>query len=635
MSAFTVSRSRTGALRRGGVFVVALGLCACRGDDATGKVGDPIVEPSRGIVDAAVVPYAAPAPSGDVIGHVRIADPLGLVAKAAAQLAPPGQGGKVTIDALRRAAKEGAEGAIGKAIALHLDPARPAGCALLDPGAHAIPVACVFGFDRGLDQLVRDLGPAGRVPGGAPDAARYEVDGLSVYLHALGPDVVVAFDDTAFTQSRDYLQALTGRGGEWDVEVTVHAAAAMERVGGSLDAVAADLIGRARALSGDTVALGVVQAAAPAVAALAPIAAQHGDDVTAELRGAGAQLEVVQLGARLDDDELSFVLRATPRSGSALATAIASGDALPLDLLDGVPRHTWLLWLRRVSGDEVLPVTTAFARDAAAALVGSAIGVSGPALVDLAGRLSPGEAEHYGDARALALFNGPGTWGGAVLLRSQPPGGQAAEAWRAFATSASAEDLLGPDAADELEKILRFDFSAAAFSVEGASVDRVTVKPARSFEKKLAATLRDDDLAAQVVAWIGAKPALFAIDRFDRGDTAAFVLAPGGSQTYAQRVASTVTAEQRASRVQLDEILAGSEAPRFVLALSLADVAQFLHEALPPDMLETLPEKTGRGLGDVALVGEARASGELRISLRVGQPVIDLVRRAYAATPGT
>jgi hypothetical protein len=618
-----------------GAAALTLWLGGCRCDDATGRVGEPIVEPPRGIIAAPEPPYAPPAPSGDVLGHVRIADPFALVAKASGQLAPPGQDGRITIDALRRAAQQGADGAIGKAIAQHFDPGRVTGCALLDPTTHAIPIACVFGFTRGLDQLVEDLGPQGRTPAAGPGTARYEVDGLAVHLHALGPDVVVAFDDTAFAQSRDYLQALTARGGEWDVEVTLHARAAVDRLRPTLDAVGGDLVDRARALTDDPVALAVVQAAAPSLAALAPIASDDGERVLAELQEVGAEVDLLRIGARLQDDGFLLALHASPTAGSELATAIARGGSLPVELLDAIPRHTWLLWLQRIALREVLPATRAFAGRAIAALVADAIGLPVAGVHDLLVGLEPLEAVDEGTARALALFNGPGTWGGAVLLRTQAEGADGREAWRRSIDTLTADALFGAEAADELGKIVTWRFAPEAWAIDGVPVDRFAVEPAPRFEKKLADTLRDDELAAQLVAWIGAKPALFTVDRFEAGPAAAIVLAPGGSEAYARRVAATSAAEHRAPRAELDVLLAQRAGARFVLALSLLDLAEFLHAALPADLLDGLPKGSGRGLGDLAVVGRVDEAGGFEVELRVSQAVIDVARRAFAArAPG-
>jgi hypothetical protein len=195
--------------------------------------------------------------------------------------------------------------------------------------------------------------------------------------------------------------------------------------------------------------------------------------------------------------------------------------------------------------------------------------------------------------------------------------------------------VIGPEASAELAKILRWRFVPEAFAIDGTTVDRFLVEPAPRFEKKLAATLSDDELAAQIVAWIGAKPALFTIDRFDTGANVAFVLAPGGSEAYARRIAGTIEAEQRMPHAQLDAWLARSGVARFVLAASLRDLAEFLHAALPADLLASLPKTSGRGLGDVALVGGLDEAGAWRLELRITQPVIDVVRRAFApTTPG-
>lgn len=177
---------------------------------------------------------------------------------------------------------------------------------------------------------------------------------------------------------------------------------------------------------------------------------------------------------------------------------------------------------------------------------------------------------------------------------------------------------------------MRWSSSPEAFAIDGLPVDRFVVEPAPRFEKKLAASLGDDDeLAREVVAWISAKPALVAVDRLEAAGAAAVVLAPGGTEAFARKVAAAHEGQGRAPRGQIDHLLVGEGRPRFVLALSVADIVEFVHGVLPPDLLGGLPREAGRELGDIAVVGRITGDATWEMDLQVGQPTLDLVRALW------
>ena len=607
---------------------IVLTLAAC------GRTPEPEVrvqEQARGPVQAEptpaapTTPYTPPEAAPGIYGHVRVAEPFALLAKVSDQLAPATASGDLTITALRDVAKAQARTDLSKALAEHFDPGRPVACALVDPAEHAIPLACVFGVEGGLRALAQGLPQAEANPA-RPGAKRYDIEGLSLYLDALGPDVVVAFDAAAFDDAKDYLGTLARPGGTWDVEATLFPATAAATYAGPLELAAAATLTELAPMANDPALRVVTQIVSSQLAVLVPLLTRRGAAVTRELLDTAAIVDRMRIGVRLDDAGLRIGAMVEPTATGGLRRKLTSQPALGEVSGQWLPRHTWLA-VASSGAEPILPQTRALLAELAVGLAADAVGVPQIAAADITALFDTPDVGTYAPGSTFVAFNGPGTWGGAALVRRLQPDASGRDAWRRWAESVTPSAVLDREGARELEKMVDWSVDRGALEVAGVAVDRWKVEANRAFLRKLRRSVGEEaDISDAIVAWIRDKPALVAVDRFELDERAVYAFAPGGEVAYAERIAGARDAAHRTSTAQLQARLATHPRPLGYAAISALDVARFLRELLPPDLAAPIPERLGQGLGDVFAGAWATEQGEWVGQIVVAQPLLDLVR---------
>ncbi len=611
-----------------GSLTIALTLVAC---GRTPEREPRLEEAPRGPVQAAptpegpTTPFAPPEATAGIYGHVRVVEPFVVLAKISDHLAPAAASGELTVDALREAAKSQARTELSMALAEHFDPSRPVACALIDPSRHAIPLACVFGYEGGLRALVTGL-PGVEADPVRPGAKRYEVEGLSLYLDALGPDVVVAFDATAFDDAQAYLTELARPGGSWDVEATLFPASAAAMYAGPLELAAAATLTELAPMADDPALRVVTQIVSSQLAVLVPLLTRRGAAVTRELLDTAAIVDRMQLGVRIDDVGLQIGATVEPSATGGLRRRLTSQPALAEVAQQWLPRHTWLA-VASAGAEPILPQTRALLGELAVGLGADALGVPQIAAADLTALFETPDAGTYAPGSTFVAFNGPGTWGGAALVRRLQPDATGRDAWRRWAEGVTPAAVLDRDGARELEKMLDWSVDRGALEVAGVSADRWKVEANPAFLRKLSRSLGEEaDISDAIVGWIREKPALVAVDRFEIDGRAVYAFAPGGEAAYAERIAGARESSARTSTLQLAERVSAHPRALGYVALSALDLGRFLRELLPPDLAAPIPERVGQGLGDVFVGAWATEQGEWVGEIVVAQSLLDLVR---------
>jgi hypothetical protein len=591
-----------------------------------------VSEAPRGVVAAspvptpvAAMPYEPPEPPDGVFGHLRIADPFAVLAKISDQLAPPSASGQLTVDALRGAAREQARSKLGTALAEHADLGRVFACVLLDPSRHGVPLSCVFGYEGGLDGMVSALGPPPTAPA-RPHSAQYDIDGLTVYLDALGPDIVVAFDGQAFADSRDYLEGLARRGGAWDLDLTLFPAAAAGRYEPQLEVAAATLLTELAPMADDPAMRVITRLASRELSVLIPLLTWRGGAVARELLDAAGAVDRVQIGVRLDGDGLVASAIVDPSALGGMRRQLTAQPAVASEQLSWIPLHTWFS-MASAGAEPRLPLSRGLVRELALELLGDAVGLPPGAATDAWAALTSGASTTYAPGGLLVAFNGPDTWGGLGVVRSLEPERSGTAAWRREVESATPESIFGAEAARELTKIVQWSLRTSAFEVDGVEVDRWKVEARRAFIRKLRASLGEEDSVADaLVGWVETRPALVAIDRFEADEHAVVAWAPGGGEGYATRLLDAGRGRGRADAAWLEQQIARHPRLLAFAAVSVRDLVRFAHELLPPDLAAQLPTEAGQGLGDVFAGAWVTEDGRWIGELVVGQALLDLVR---------
>lgn len=579
-------------------------------------VAAPTPVPTPASVPAPVTSYVVPAQSGEVLGHLRVAEPYALLAKLGDAVIPDVAMAAWSVDGIRSALGDGTS-VQRRAVAEHLDFGRPVGCVLLDPVARQVPIACAFGYRGGLAQLEADLATTATREG---DGLQTRIGEVPVRLEASGDDVIVGADADAIANARAYLQALTIVGGDRDVELVLHAAHAVR----THRVQASDML---RTLMELWARAGVLQTTRLDVADLDEMTLALAMVALDELLALCRQIDRADLYATLGPEGLVLGLHAVPSAGSALRTVTERAPAIDGDALDWLPAGTWLAIASRRDQDDVL--TEAWPALVARLLARPIARFTGRSLQDVAAAwaaLRDEQAQVYGDWLVAAAFHSPAARAGAMLVRPKIAG-NARDRWLERARAATPETVLGAELGGQVQAWVRWSVTPDAETIDGVSLDAWRLHAAPEILDALGERFAAGELGAEIVAALRGGTPMVSVLRFELDGAVAFVAAPGSGIDHATKVIHARRGTGRLRRDGIDAIARRHAELRTVAALSAFDLVRALHEMLPDDLLTGVPDTVGRDLSDAFAAEYVTGDGAFAAEVVVSGFVLDAARK--------
>lgn len=546
----------------------ALPLLACKPTAA--PLQAPAAPTSASVPTTPTPPPAANTPPPIVVyGHVRIPSPTGFLSALHTSPLPASQRSFFEESSFRSLASL----ALGSrsAVAEHVDLTRPMGCVITSFRTHAIPVACVVGYQGGLPRLVQDLGPQGFI-NGADDHAAYRFEGTSVYLAAMGDHVAFAFAPDLIAATRDRLQRELVDAPAGDEELLVTAFPHVIFADASDQILAfTEQIARAQPPTGN-----------------ASVEAMQ--EAQRKQWQSWGELERADMWLDVTPDHVRLGYRGTAQAGSATERAYAAARAVaPLaparSLMARLPTGTLLTMGMRFD-------TASLAEDPMLGAYVQALGTMG-------GADSP-QAEQYRKGMAMwselstgeaagAMLHERGTKGGVVFVYGVRPGIDAAARMREYFKAQQDLPAAQPDFTTEIRP--------GALRVGKLRADVVTMTPTAAFSSTPG--------GASVVQALGESPRL-QLAFTQRGDTFIMAMAPTKVDRYLRRALAANDGKATLADVTAAKpVLQANAGNTMTITASMSAIVRWLDQldVIPPPKVP-IPER----LDD--LVVSMRPAGE-------------------------
>ncbi len=530
-----------------------------------------------------------------ILGHFMMGNAVATVKEIKAQAAPASVENMVDLEVLKSLAAM----QLGdrSSVAINIDFEKPFGCAVVDTKVHDVPVACVLGYKGGAEALVADLGTEGRKDDAMGHAGAYEIEGQTLYIDALGDQVVLANHPELLAQSKAYLEAnIIGRADAAiaDFELVAYPSEAMVRYGKEVEEIASAF---------DELA-------------------KSGTASPADLKARVEQLAQVAIGFGLTPDGAHFSGAAHAKPGSELQTEFDTAYAGRMDqaFVSNMPASTFVL-LGMESGSSITSTDKwKEGVDAMADELGKELGMEPAKLKSELKAFIDEESELYTRDVAAGLVYETGTLGAAILeIGKSAPGREKWTAWTERFTSDAVLPAKGKDA-------VSWRFEPGATTVDGVEIDRWIIEPTA---KALREASSDPDFERIRKLW---PEMTFTIDRAELDDRVIFVASPTGADTYmtsaiaAARGTKTVT--DHAGWAKLGADRSGLVA---LYAIDVAGGVDWIRALVPPEKAADIPAPLGVDLQDITMVIRHPGPGIIAGSLNVSQPFIDQLRMLAAS----
>ncbi|MBL4688187.1 MAG: hypothetical protein JKY37_26600 [Nannocystaceae bacterium] len=566
--------------------------------------------------------YVVPTQRGEVVGHVRIADPAALLAKLES-VVPSGIADSLAIPALRERLLRDASPTTA-AVIRDIDFGPSVACVLLDPAKRDVPIACVFGYSGGLPQLRTDLGNDG-VHADGEAMLHLERDGVGWFFDEIGDRIVVAWEKDAFESCGDYLGALANPGGARDVEIILHTAHAAKAYRSELSALII-----AASIAAETASEIVPSPEArEAFSALRPQFTELALDSLDELAGLAVQAERVELSATVAPTKIALGVRVVPASGSAVDRWISATPGLESGVWEWLPNGTWFVSAtRKHPAGTLRPRWHALHWRVFAHFFAAFIERDVSALDEAADALSTAQAETYGDWTLVSAFNSPATLGGAMLVRPKNVGIDARETWLQLVEAATPRALFGDALGRTVEETVRWKVVRAAATVEGLTVDEWRLSATPGLLNRLAKSVGPHGVGAEIIEALKKRETLLAVQRFELDGAVVFTFAPGGGEAYARKIVRAKHGEGRLIRTGIDTIVGDRGVVQRVVAFSGFDLVRALREMAPPDLRAGLPAVMGQNLADAYYTETVTEDGARVHEVVISTFVFDALREA-------
>ncbi len=611
-------------------------------------------KPARGSGDPRH-PAVDPATRRGVVAHVVLGSLARTVERARQQLVPGSMSWAVSDELLRtliraQFSKARARGGLTPSDIMveRLDLIAPIGCGLLDPAELPAAGACVFGYEGGASQLIRDIAALGSrvtvVEGAAADGhfASFTIDGEhTFFLDAPAPErgstaprgelrarVVASTHSAAYRRLTPFLRALTrDPPGLRDFEYGLYPGAYTERALSFLDArlgelaagsrdapaVAAALVDAARSdfgslhWLGEQLDPGAMETTLAAVRGLSRDQAEQLARLTRELRALLSGRERVVFGVNLEGAGLVFA-SAHERRASA-APEPASPRAVDKAQLEAAPAASF--W----AGARAGPVEPARARVLVTLLALAYQSRTGQPRANLAPALEWLGA-HLEQPTTWSLVHPESGPGALILRRAGAPASR--EEWRRWSEGFTAERVLGAEGAQHL----RWRFIRG---VDGGSLDRWVLRLEPAADELPGGPL-PDGLRAWWIAQLGRE---LYIDRLARADETLWVIGPRPSPS-ALAAATDADADARLIDPGVPVMLARHRSTTRAFGFNIAATISWLDELSPARGWGALGGKLGGELSDVYRVDAWTARGGVS-ELVLSQRLLDQARASYGA----
>ncbi len=456
----------------------------------------------------------------DVLGHVSVPNGARMLQNVKDHLSVPSISTFLDEQAIRNMAA----GFLGprRDLAFNLDISKPFGCAVVDVKTYSEgPVACTFGYKGGAGQLVKDLGGEGQKPSAGSHTAIYSVEGVDLYIDALGDAVVVTRYDPVFAATKNYVQRnIVERQSTGDIELAVYFSYAWDKYGADIK----NLLEMAKALQGDD---DMPKTGVPEIDDALAKFQDASDKMTNKNLERLADYEVgtIEFGASADSIWMDFDFMAKPGSKSAAEAAQYAGRVIDRSMLEVTPNDAialigWSADLRAVDSTVAAEARQTF-MVAWAALTGHSA-ADGEAAIKA--YLTDMQATYTGDgSMALVKHDGAPL---AVHFTQKLKAGSGRDGWKAWTQKFTPEAVLGARGA----KFVKWTFTPDAGDAGGAPIDRWVIEPTPEALQQMNLTPENK---AEIEKWVGGLK--ITIDRTEAAGNAIWTIAPKAEDSFAAR----------------------------------------------------------------------------------------------------
>lgn len=501
-------------------------------------------------------------------------------------------------------------------LAERTDLSRPFGCVIgeLSPTPQ---VACVFGHTGGADGFARDIGATAS----EGHAGELVVGGLVVVIDSLGKDVALSLGDGFFAAAEKYLaQQIVARAPRIDVDLEIvtfadhlyqnHSVDLLalaeepdERLSAALASATGDLMRRLIGLRIDL----------------------DRESDRAAMRKLG-EYDTATVYVDLDHGDLAVGVHVLPRPGGRFPKdSLLHGHAPDLGIAADLPAEVlafvafdmdpWAVagFNRYTTG----PLTDADAKAGIAAMASLwALASGGPARAAEAAITAHFREDQalYAGPSAWALIDVEGATPALVGTRRLVAGKSGRDAWKTWAAALQDGVLRG-----ELGRALAWSFTPAAWAVDGAEVDRWTIRVQSDalldLDPKLAAIAREG----------------IHVDRLEHAGDTHYVVAPGGEEAAVRRLLAAKAGERKLGDSPRFPVVRARDHDAYMLfAFDVARVRSTL--AGWPALVRLIGADAfittdlGAGLDDLTLRAAESSDGSVRGELAFGRGILRFLR---------
>lgn len=542
---------------------------------------------------------------GEVLAHVLVANPSGLLAKARTQLRLP------MADETMLRAQLGAALGDRAAVAQGIDFGRPFGCAMVKVESWA----CVVGYSGAGNKLATDLGEQGKQADPIGHVAHFRMGQNDLFIDSLGEAAVVSTGPESFGLAKGYLERnIVGRASASasDIELVGYVSAGMKAYEDKIKPFL-DLASQSQPVSasGDPKLDKVVQAWS-----------DYNTRSTRDSFETLKDMKQVSIGLGLEPAGLVGRMAIFPVEGSRFQKeAMVSAGVLDTKLVASLPASSWLAFGGIM--DRKLAWEAKSSKEIRDLLIQSYTDLMGKDAKEAQAAIEKFIQENiadYGSQYAFAFAYEPNTLGGIVAVQPLQPGRKARDGWKAWSTSFTPDSVL--DA--ETRTTVTWSFKTDADTILDVPVDRWTIEPGKAMRKQIEQSA-DPKVAALIERLGGAK---LVIDRAEVDGKVLFVIAPKAEKAYMKAAIEALRGDRSlADNAGLATVLARTQqAASGLMAIDARQTLAWLRAILPPDEAAKIPPALGNDLSDFYLWYALSGKGAETAEMVVSQPFINQIR---------